>query len=601
MQELMVAFVMGCLAQAVKESDLITRAHDLSGLVTRRGYSSRGFDLCPRTFSGSFVEDLEGTIGEPFEKERLRELLVGILHRRGLLGEVGKIEPSFSGLMGDSANCLLVTASLAVHEEIGRSLELLESACLGEDLEVRVITGDHLTETALVLDLEEADRRVFEITSSGWGAVLRAGSATLLDGLFARIDASDAELYTKDWEVEIAHAAVVYDPVRGLSEPGLTAIVRAARASGATYLDMAIRHSQAQGPMRRQIFEPMIWMGSPEPHAAEQGKDPLPGSTVGVNESVPLLIELPLDRFTSFAGSFLLPDGKVLWIPCHVVTHAGTVSCAVEVRVNGAQRSARPSVAPAEEAEDPKPAIVHLGSHMSAGFEGPPITKLAFSSHEGFPEGWPSVIKDRDDRDSAEDLLEVLKEALPEMKSAESILADVLSPSHLFLEAPAALRKLVDDGLNTFYTPGRPFEIKGRVLGEGELLAEFTIPALTGKLSTIWSGLKGNYLFDWDVDVAGEALIANPEIDSFLDGFALKFVVRTLPSRRIQLSVNGKLHFLDGPPELKDLKYPYTPAVERIEARSLLLDETRNFDPSTPTLHFGDDHLALEITLTALG
>ncbi len=591
-------FLSVLLSQVAQESNVTTRTYGLSGLV-EWGHWEPTFDLCPRR--GSPAENKGADLDEPDEPDGIfygdiSEVLPEILGRKGLKDGLVKVE-----LMGAR---LVATASDDVHAEIARLVDLIDSACLGEErLQIRVITSEQSLDAPLILDPAEAERRVSEITSSGKGAVGRAGSTSLVDSFVRHIDASDTEAYSKDWGVEIAHGAVVYDPVWDSRKMGLTASVRAARAKGATYVDIAIRHADTMGPMREEVLEPRIWMASPGPLEAEHGglaHGPGGPRKVGVSERVPILVELPLDRFTSYAGSFLLPDGKVLWIPFRVVTHAGIVAGALEIRVLGPCRPFFQLLGGKDDKNDARCYLLHLGSFLSGGFECPPLSRMAFVALPYLSE-WPSRIQFL--HNEAQEVLAVVKDALPEMETDESIGASLLSEGHLLLEAPGSMRERVTERLSTFFKPGRPFEIEGKVKSGEERLAEFRIPALTGKLSTIWSGLQGSYLADWDVDVANEAAVANPEIDSFLDGFALRFLVRTLSNGRIQVTVNGKLSFLEGPPALTDLKNPYTPSVDKIKARTLFLDESRYLQDQKdiPVLRFGDERLALEISLVSLG
>jgi hypothetical protein len=201
-------------------------------------------------------------------------------------------------------------------------------------------------------------------------------------------------------------------------------------------------------------------------------------------------------------------------------------------------------------------------------------------------------------RPLAPKLGEALRIVLPDAETDSSMGVDFLSPRHLVLQTPDDVAQRIETFLAEREGPGAAFEISGRALANGVLLSEFRLPALAGKLTTLWSGLAGAFLADWDVDVACGCCIAKPQIGWALDGLALQFVVRPAGSDRLQLVARGKVLVLLDPPTVEELGNPYAPVYERLKSRALNLDETvlvSRSDP--PTLHFGDDQLAIELTV----
>ncbi|MFO0985185.1 MAG: hypothetical protein U1E76_26230 [Planctomycetota bacterium] len=209
---------------------------------------------------------------------------------------------------------------------------------------------------------------------------------------------------------------------------------------------------------------------------------------------------------------------------------------------------------------------------------------------------WPSFVRAAplDARRLANDII-----AAETADDAEAYHSD-LSPFHLVLRAPAATCERVAGKIASQLDSLRTFEVSGRVASGERELARFRVPVVAGRFTTIWSGLAGSFLFDWNVDVANNAAVANPQIGWLLDGLALQLMVRPLAGQRLQLCVNGKLHYLTGPPVLTSLESPFSPACEKIKTQALLLDETMlmNTTDASRTVRFGDTHLALEISVT---
>ncbi len=580
-----------------------TRSFDLAALLAPSGATSASLDLCPRVSSGGASEHQESQAGPALEIGEFCNVVEKVV-AAGAGGADAKVE-----LQGSR---LVVSAPEPLLAHVDRLVGLFEKACLGEErVEVRVVTGEGVFEVPLVLDAVESDRRVAALVASGKGSVRCVGSAALTDGLAAAIGELHAGLHVQDYEVEIAHGSVIYDPVIEVHEPGLTTSIQAARAPDATYLDFAVRDWEPDDAWREQIARPTVWFSSPLPpedpatHAApEEGHH----ATV-VDAEIPLLIESLSSRVLGFAGSFVLPNGKSLWIPCRATSQADPtrrVACALEVSVRGPCRPMVEVLAGAAP-DEPEAAILHVGSWTSAGFRAEPMDDGSLSidpyaSPRSDDTWWPSsVMNERlpDQGNDVDDPLGIAGLGLPELETDASVIVATLSRDHLFVQAPAPIRRKIEQRLATVAPTGRPIELRGRITRGAETIGEFRIPALTGKLATIWSGLDGSFLADWDVDVAGESMVGNPEIGAFLDGFALRFVVRSASDADLQLETHGVLDFLDGPPAVQEIANPYTPYYEKVKAHRLFVDETRNLTCTDrkAKVRFGDDSLALEVTV----
>lgn len=586
------AFIGVLIVQVAGDSEMSTRALDVSDLVAQPGVASFAFDLCPAHPSGKLEDDApapeETEIG--LDVDDLRSTLQELADHRW---------PQEVVRFTASGARLFVTAPAALRDDIATLVGLLRSACVAEErVQVRVLTGQAVLDLPLLLDAGEADRRVAEMLAAGKAAVARAGSTALRDGVVSDLQALDTRLYTRDYDLEIAGSTGIYDPVIDAMALGLEAKLRTVRVIGGTYLDLAVRHIEADR-WRERVLEPMVRCVSQKLPAAGAAR-PASAATIDgtMQERMPIRIDFPLNRTTAWAGSFVVPDGSVLFVPCRVATHTSDVVCAFEVRVTGTHRPERTEL-PGGGKDGLELVILQVGGLRTPGFDAARMDATAFvngpRTERDAGDFWPSRVH-------AAPLATThgaLAIAKPDIEDEAAIYQHDLTPFQFVLQAPAETCARVSARVAARLEGVPEFEVSGRVVSGERELAQFCVPALSGTLATLWSGLSGSFLLDWDVDVANEAAIANPRIGWLLDGVALQFVVRPLSARRLQLSVNGKLHFLAEPPALKQLTNPFVPAYEKVKARSLWLDETVHLDNdgAKRTARFGDASLSLEISV----
>ena len=573
------------------------RTFDLGGLAAPRGASPATLDLCPPQAFVLEHEEEESSTEPMLDLEAAR----GLVERIVASGVAREDEPDAE--VEALGRQLVVSAPEPVLGKVGSLLGLLETACLGEErLEVRVLSGEAPFDLPTLLDAEESDRRVAELVASGKGRVVRVGSSALADGVAAAIRSPVAETHVYDWEVEIAHGAVIFDPSVRIHETGLAVCARAARAPDATSIDVALRWFEPDDRFRERVARPTVWYSSPLPPRPDPD-DPDPEDARGPSvfqAEIPLRIEYANARMVGCASSFVLANGQALWIPCRVETTAGPISCALEVRVRGPWRPME-QVLVAGSAGAPEAAVVHVGRWRSSGFGAGPMDDSTIANDSAgerdFDPWWPSIVSAQS---VGVDLPDLAERTLAELGDGggETFVVP-LSDHDLYVQAPAAMRAEIVRRFERASPAGRPLELHGRVTRGAATIGEFRLPATTGKLATIWSGLDGCFLADWDVDVAGESMAGNPEVGLFLDGFALRFNARTSGDQQVQLAVSGVVNHLEGAPEIEEIRNPYTPFHEQLKSRRLFIDETRNLPcaDGIAVARFGGDALALEVTV----
>ena len=575
---------------------LPARRFELGDLLELHGEDVR-LDLCPERSSRSFI----GKIGlrDDLGYEHLRLIeggdLATLIHD---LFDPSQPEPPLD-IDADDAS-LTVTAPAPVLEEIARLLAGVRAALIGDErLEVRVLSGDFGSDLPALLAPDEADRREKAWIDSGAARVCRTDATNLVDGLATSIHDVDEESCARDWLIEVAQDAAIYGPVAGIDSLGLTASVRSARWPGATYLDLALRYAEPSGTRRELTVAPQITLATPVPPGPKD--DPshraADGSTQ-IREKVPLRFELAATRFVSVAGSFLVPDGKVLWIPCRGTTQAGPADFLIDVRVRG---PFRPPLFTLHGAADAKVAraIVHQGGLVSRGITSPAFDETSFGAGRDAigsgPAWWPSTVAAYGDlRELGWNLLQTT----PEAERAPEVRVVPLGESHLLLQAPPVERDKMFAALQHAFDAVAPFEIHGRIRDGATVVADFRLPALSERPTQLWSGVAGPYLFDWTIDEAEGTSDGCPETSWFLDGFALSFVVAHDEGKATTIDVNGVVNLLAGPPSAVKRDDPRTPLVEKIEPRRLLVAEKRKLDTSGgTTLRIGETGLVVEITV----
>ncbi|MFO0985186.1 MAG: hypothetical protein U1E76_26235 [Planctomycetota bacterium] len=576
------------IAQDEHAEDVTTIAYDLSGLGSISGHAELRFDLCPASPSGQ---------GDHPAPEPQEASFLDVAHVQAWLAELAR-QRWGEGVVevASTEQTLLVTGPTRAHEEITRLLERLEAACLGDErLQVRVLTGEGVLALPFMLAAAEADQRVAALVADGKAHIARAGVTCLIDGLVRTIDAADGASLVRDWDVEIAHGVAIPDPVMTMATTGLAASVRAARAAGGTYLDLALRYQEDDAPRDHTVMPTVRCASLPTECVAEAPP------CAAICEPMPLLIEFPGQRFASWAGSLVLPDGQVLVIPCRVRTREGELTVAFELRVSGKPRQ---WIEPLLENDGATQAtFVHLGALVSPGIGVDRLGPLAFenllASHEREDEpAWPSGVESRAAHET--DVTEILPLLRPDAQSEPATALEFLSPSHLVVQGPDEVGREIAAQLGTALGPGKSYEISGRILAGQRELAQFRVPAIAGRLTTLWSGFAGAFLADWDVDVADIAAIGNPQVDWLLDGFALRLRVQATAPGHAQLILRGKLHFLEARPAIASLANPYTPEVECVRAQSLYVDEVWSLGEGSGTIRCGDEHLAIEVTVRAV-
>ena len=583
----------------------VEQKHDVSTLLAVDLPQLLTFDLAPVS-SVAKQETLRRSLPEIIGPD-LVELLTRLLKSGGVTEPV-KLDTENE----DEAAQLVVVGSPAVQQEVDRLLKAIEEALRGPaDLELHLLALDGdapLPFDAAILGADEAERREAELLKSKRGRLARVARARPIDGRVTTVAASDVRRRVDHFSVEIGLGPIHYEPVVDEDAEGLTAELRIARLDGATCLDLALRGAETVEPARELLVEPTLWYHEPRSDSLEAARA---AGRVDVGArmfhgKVPLKLDLPVHRFTSFAGSFVLPDGKALWIQSRVAARSGTSTWIVVVRERG---PARPLVSRLSRDGDARQiALVHIAGLEEWSFDAIDYSRQSFDdrgwSHarrEGDapqPDAdWPSYVRARP---GAVRDLDLPTSFSPFEVGGAATEAERFGGQWFLVDAPsdidAALRKQFAADL----APPASYEIHGRVLRGGALAAEFLLPVAAGRSATLWSGFDGAALRSWDVDVANIEQVGVPIVAWHLDGVALTFVATPVEGGEVALTTRGVVSFLDAPPAPFSTGNPETPTVEVLKTHRLLVDDASSLAPDGgKPLTIGGSACTLEVTLVA--
>jgi hypothetical protein len=557
-----------------------TRLHSIGALLATREGKWK-LDLCP-SFD-RFVDNQEdGDVVEPSN-----DSVIDLRSLKGFLESAASRPPFYEDWTIETAGRdLRVTGPEWYHAQVDALLDGLAAGLSSEaDVEVRVLEG------------ADADARGKELRDDV-AHVTRAASPAIWD--------QNERRCIQDWGVEVAHGGVIGAPIVRSVSTGLVASLRATRLRGATWLDLAIRYDEPIEPTRERTLLPKIWLSAPvairPDQAAAQEKHECGGTVV--TGPIPRRVQFPSERFVACAGSFVVPDGQALRIPCSVATKSGAVAFTLEVRARMQEtpfvrRVARPPKT------DVDRVFIRADAMAPRRIVAPPIGELAFldtwpSLDEG---GWPSRVELGLGNDNPAEA--ILRRALDPSELEHADFSQP-TPDLLLLQTPeplpdatlAKIEKAVDEASAALASP--LFDLDGTILDGDATVAHFRLPVIGGRVASLWSGVRGTYLAGWGVDVAGEASLGNPNVACWLDGFAFRFEVEPRRHGPVQVAVNGALHLLDSLPVERSMGNPTTPTYEDLPARRVVIRETRMVDPDgqDPVVRFGGSPLSLALRVT---
>jgi len=585
------------IATLFASAQSVERRHDVTALVAPRGEEAIGVDLWP--------QPLPRAENAAPPEENVASVA---------LSDEGTLAELVEALWGDAvdvtaeAGALRIAATADVHDDVAELLAALSAAMVGDaQLDVRVLAGVADAGGATFRPLAESERLERELVASGRAKLERAGTAPLADGLGTRLLQRSTSTIVAGFSLEVSSGAAVHAPLVEARHAGLRVAARPARTAGATLLDVAIVAVAPAAETRRRKLAPKVWCASPLPAELADLVDEARTAAIAklgktlpfvLHEPVALELDAPLDCVGSVATTLLLPDGYAAWIPTRLDSVAGPVAATVVVRVTGTPRS--PVVALPGAHGGRERLLLHRGAAESAGFERDERDgeSLAFVDDPVAP-----CRRDRFLQWPRDRLEPRLRAELEEQPHAAAPLLIELSNEALFVEADA----VADESRGSLATLAqrhveqeRSVELRGRLRAGDAVVGEFRVPATAGRRATLWSGIAGSRVADWEVAVADFAAAAAPRMEPWLDGVLLDFVVVPLAPDRCELAIDGVLQRLDHPPAVVATGSPYAPEIDSLDARRVALHERAvvALERGRGVVRFGDGALSLEVEVT---
>ena len=265
-----------------------------------------------------------------------------------------------------------VTADEATLAEVGPLLAGIEAASFGDELlDVRALwisAADESFDGPTRMLEAEADRRERALLAAKHGRLLRRATTALADGATARADSLPRTGTSPTSTTSSPTARRSSSPSRGRTSSARRPRARRSASSGSGGSTVAMRVyvlgpvSTPNGPQQ---------LASPTPHEDDlPTAQPSDLTAAMFHERVPLKVETPVRGGIGLAGSFVVPDGQVRWLPCRATTKRGPVALVLEVRTHGPFRPPVQRFAGAG-ARTRDARVVHLGAVQSRGFKEP--------------------------------------------------------------------------------------------------------------------------------------------------------------------------------------------------------------------------------------
>lgn len=550
---------------------LVMKLHSLAGIVDECGKEQGSVGLLPSPVGSGKAEPSGGSEDSAGSLLMNAEDLVGLL-RESVDRDLWEEGSAHLDLL--EQNRLLVVAPAETQERIADFLSRIATTlCPTPVLSVAVLNGAAGLEGGIYVEASAADKLDKEL-----GVARRVQLSLASKGVTSATDfAAGSAVF--DWDVEIAQGAIIADPIIVATHVGLELSASAVPAESGMYVALVLREAEpAAEPLARVV----------------DGNGLLVAQQLLADRPAAGLVQHPRLGFVSYAGSCFVPGGKALLLPVKVATHLGEVAFTLDLRLAGELPPARARLDPKGGGDGANLPLAFISGGLSAldAVELLPLPRQLFDQrwNEAVDAPcWRATLTPRDEVGRLVDLAHgVAASALDDGRG--SIAA---TGRWVRVQLPG---ELIDDVGNAIAALDQRVcgELDGRVLAGEEVLATFRVPYVDGRPLALWSGAQGARVADWDVDVANDAQIPNPEVESWVDGFALELRVTRDARGRPLLHANGVLNFLEGEPQKVDLRDQSRLAIEQIRARRATFDELRVLPEKGSRLRFGGD-LGVEI------
>lgn len=521
--------------QAPIDRPLVLQRHSLAAFLETVPLPSATFPLLPlRSYQDGL--DLQRADGEPcrlHDVDTLVDLVRTVVEPQGWESEEWSIECSEAGE-------LLIAAPSEVQAKIGELLATLERDALpSERLEVRVLPGRAPSDGALLVDRATADAR---FASGGARHSARVG---LRDLLPVGAETGVRQDYLARWELDIADSATIAYPERSHWLAGLRLAARATRVEAGALIDLAMNSADAATEMESMTFDAQATHRLDAALAKERALGRIDAPRVG---------------FVSFAGTLLIPDGKVLWLPVTARSVWGTVDCTLEVRCELGGSRVTTVIEPIARTEG-EALRFSLRRPLPEALTGFELFRLPIELEAGASDderignrlrGSSSVARFQG-VGSLELAQEIASRAVRATLDEQYGCHVALTGSMVRTLLPPAASDRAARALETVSATPRGAVIRGRVRRGEQVAAEFAVPALFGRSLAIWTGVQSRLVGGNSAEIANRVAAPAPRIENFVDGIGMRLELQRGARGELRLGVNAAAQLLTTLPKLVPL------------------------------------------------
>jgi hypothetical protein len=554
----------------------VLRIHSLAGLVEHEGYSEAALALLPyrvgsksqANFEAYGTEHSDGGEATVMSGEDVVSLVRSTVDPA--IWEEGTARIDLA-----EETRMVVTAPAETQDRIAELLgSLLPALAPRTLLQVGVLRGTPPADAPALPDFKVADQLDAQLE------VVRRVQVALRGRNAAAATNFLAGSSVFDWDVEIAQGSAVGNPITASVRAGIEVIARAVPTDGGVFVALLVREAE---PAAEAVVRTL------------EGRGAIVAQQVVNERAAGGVVQHPRLGFVSFAGTAFLPNGRALLLPVSVQTHVGAVAFTLELRLAGEVPAARTllDAKVGGEGEPRKIGIASFGLSALGRIELPPVPARLFDPGWGNldTQSWFATLNQERSIDRACDAANSI--AMPAIEAGNASLTPwgnylvTVLPAESFgdvADAVAALERRAGG------------ELVGRIVaGSGEI-GRFRVPYVEDRPLALWSGVQGTRIADWEVDVANESFIPNPQMEAWVDGVALRLRVGRDARGRAVVHANGVLNFLDGPPQKVDLGDVNHLAIETVRARRCAFDDVRTLpEGKAQRAFFGSADLTLDL------
>jgi len=541
-------------AQAAREAPQghagVLRSYDLRSLFT--GYEDQGWQqalFVPPVETTSSVRNtglsrVDGASAAPVVVELLSQLLGDELREKG------------REILLDGDDHLMVLAPPALQARIEHVLKGMGEALRAEtgiEVEVFSLSGGEAPELPPSNLLDEQATLRLASTLESHGATRERHLLHLRPGMTAVADTGRRIPFLMDYEVEIAQASYIFDPIVAEAREGLRVVLRGTPVPGGVRLSAVLRSSTLLGGVKKEQHD-LRGLLANEKEGVKIVKGP---RTV---ESVD--IDLHAIAFDSF-----LPDERTL-----VVTTETEISGTAERHVVLLRRvgSRAPAVTVVDDGNRPRKLALVDSEVMRS-----PSLRVNQDRWDWVPGMDYPLVGATLETDPSLFLFDWIKKRYRVWRR--------IGPWALFVTDPSW-----DKGVGEIEELLANLEIETDVMslsmdaraadGTGRL--GFSVPLLVGSQCGVMVGRTSTALVDYDVEVAQLSAVADPQDVALYQGLALTLSSSRGRDRAVVLGLDGLVRLQEGPMRHLDLEGSVLGGIGLPRYMGVHLDDRVSFDGS---------------------